>query len=69
MKHKQRSRYLVRSIIALVIFTAFVLAAMFGLTWAVVYALKDTKVRATRWRLRGMGEVSGGCPCTCSLYG
>ena len=45
LSEKQQARHLKAAIIFLVIFTVLLLAAMTGITYAVVASLKDTKVR------------------------
>lgn len=44
MSQEQQNKHLRWTIVFLAIFTCVLLAGMFGLTWAVVAALKDTKV-------------------------
>lgn len=55
--HKLRSRWLLYGLLVLIVFTVILLGAMFGLTWAVILSLKDTKVSVSKTTIRGVSRA------------
>ena len=63
LSEQRHSRVIKITLFGLTIFTAMLLACMFGLTWAVVAALKDTDVSTC-----GQKHPPG-CPCSLLAHG